>query len=318
MSLIELLPHISLLTRLSVAVVCAVGALAVLALVALRFVRRGPSRFWLAPAFATLSCLPMVAGAGLAALGIVGVAKVDSAMGGSVGRIALRAGLVESSLPLLVGTALTVAVGALALLLLALGRSGDGEAGPARPASSSLGLRMSLALVACALATTLGVPAAGYGLASGSFGAAGLALALVFAGAGLALVMLVAALPMALGSPRDAAPPRWRRLSFGALSGLVACALVVAVAGTAWALRPLVDDADRGTDAGALADVESPVPTLAATPEVEARPAAEATPPSRSESAGPSGNRGSSGTSLRSTPRSRGRRACRASSSSSA
>jgi len=267
MSLIELLPYLSALTYVSVAVVCAVGVLAALALIGLRFVRRGPSRFWLAPAFATLSCLPVVAGAGLAALGVVGVARAGTLVG-SFGRVAIRAGLVESSVPLLLGAALTGAVGTLALLLLALGRSG--ESGPAGPSSSSLGPRMSLALVACALAMALGVPAVGHVLASGSFGVTRLAQALAFAWAGLAVVMLVVAFPMALGSPRGAAPPHWRSLSLGALGGLVACALVLALAGSAWALRPLSGDAVRRTDAGALPEVASPVPTLAAPPEAAA------------------------------------------------
>ena len=68
MSLIELMPYLSLQSRLSLLMVFGVGLVAALALVGLRFARRGPARFWLAPSFVTLAWLPLVAGAGLAAL----------------------------------------------------------------------------------------------------------------------------------------------------------------------------------------------------------------------------------------------------------
>ena len=126
MSLTELLPYLSLQSIVSLLMVLGVGLVAALALLGLRFARRGAARFWLAPSFVTLAWLPLVAGAGLAALGVVQVAQAVGFVGtGST--VALQAGLMEAELPLLLGFLGTAGVAGFGLALLAVGRRRAGR-----------------------------------------------------------------------------------------------------------------------------------------------------------------------------------------------
>jgi hypothetical protein len=252
MSLIELLPYLSLQSRLSLLMVFGVGLVAALALLGLRFARRGRARFWLGPSFLTLAWLPLVAGAGLAALGVVQVVQ-GLALTGSGGTVALQAGLLEAELPLLLGLLGTAGVAGLGLVLLAVGRSGQAVS-PSPEPPSLVPPAVAVAFSAISLGLGLAVPAVGHWLARSPSAAPAFALALAGIAAAFALAVFVAAFALALRAPRGPAPARARALSLGTLGALVACALAMAVAGTVWLQRaPILEGPDVRTES-----VESP------------------------------------------------------------
>lgn len=252
MSLSELLPYLSLQSMLSLLMVVGVGLFAALALLGLRFARRGPARFWLGPSFVTLAWLPLVVGVGLAALGVVQVVQ-GLALTGSGWTVAVQAGLLEAELPLLLGLLGTASVAGLGLVLLAVGRSGQ-AASPSPERSSLVPAAVAVAFSVTSLGLGLAVPAVGHWLAGRASGAPAFALALAGFAAAFALAVLVAGFTLALRAPRGPAPARARTLSLGTLGGLVACALAMAVAGTVWLQRvPILEGPDVR-----IGSVESP------------------------------------------------------------
>jgi TonB family protein len=273
MPLIEMLPYLSLQSMVSLLMVFAVGLVAALALLGLRFARRGPARFWLAPSFVTLAWLPLVAGASLAALGVVRVAEAAALVGtGSIA--AIQAGLMEAELPLLLGLLGTAGVAGLGLALLAVGRSGQ-AASPSPESASFVPPAVAVALSVISLGLGLGVPAVAHWLTTSPSGAATFARALAWTAAGVALLVLVSAFTLALRAPRGSAPARTCSLSLGALGALVACALATAVAGAVWLQRtPLSEGTSVST-----APVELPRVHPTEPPPVEADIASQALAP---------------------------------------
>ena len=91
-------------------------------MVALRFARRGASRFWLGPALIALALLPGAVSVGLAAIALRSVLR-GMALTGSGGTAALAAGSAESMTPLLVGLICVAGLTVLGLVLVAAGTS---------------------------------------------------------------------------------------------------------------------------------------------------------------------------------------------------
>jgi TonB family protein len=274
MPLIEMLPYLSLQSIVSLLMVLAVGLVAALALLGLRFVRRGPARFWLAPSFVTMAWLPLVAGASLAALGVVRVAEAAALVGtGSIA--AVQAGLTEAGLPLLLGLLGTAGVGGLGLALLAVGLSRQ-AASPSPESPSVVPPAVAVASSVTSLGLGLAVPAVAHWLTTSPSSVATLARALAWIAAGVALLVLVAAFTLALRAPRGSAPARTCSLSLGALGALVACVLVTAVAGTVWLQRAPLTPVEADTGSEPLA----PAPARVAPPPIPptSRPGAAGAP----------------------------------------
>ena len=219
MSLIEMLPYLSLQSRVSLLMVFGVGLVAALALLGLRFARRGPARFWLAPSFVTMAWLPLVAGAGLAALGVVQVAQAVAFIG-SGSTMALQAGLMEAELPLLLGFLGTAGIAGLGLVLLTLGRR-QPAASPSPESVSFVPSAVAVAVSAISLGLALAFHALGHWLTTSPSGVATLARALAWIAAGVALLVFFAAFTLALRAPRGSVPAhcapsrsgRWARSS---------------------------------------------------------------------------------------------------------
>ena len=252
MSLTELLPYLSLQSIVSLLLVFGVGLATALALLGLRFARRGAARFWLAPSFVTLAWLPLVAGAGLAALGLVYMAQAVGFVG-SGSTVALQAGLMEAELPLLLGFLGTAGVASLGLALLALGRRGQG-ASPSPARASVVAPAAAVALSAISLGLALAFYAGAHGLATSPSSATVFARALAWSAAGVFLLAPVAGFTLALRAPRGSVPAPLRALSLGTVGVLVACALATAAVRIVWLQRtPLT-----GGSAVATEPVESP------------------------------------------------------------
>lgn len=99
------------------------------AIVGLRFVRRGATRFWIGPALLALCLLPGVVAAGISVFAFRDV--IDGiAIVGSGSASALAAGAMEALSPLLVGLLSVVGLSLLSLLLVAAGTSRVDEAAP--------------------------------------------------------------------------------------------------------------------------------------------------------------------------------------------
>ena len=252
MSLIELAPHLSLQSIVSLLMVFGVGLVAALAQLGLRFARRGPARFWLAPSFVTLAWLPLVAGAGLAALGVVQVAQAVAFVGvGST--VALHAGLMEAELPLLLGFLGTAGVAGVGLALLVVGRRRQ-AASPSPASATFVPPAAAVAMSAISLGLALAFYAVAHWLATSPSSATVFARALAWIAAGVFLLVPVAGFTLALRAPRGSVPAPWRALSLGTLGVLVACALAVAAVRIVWLQRtPLGEGSAFGTE-----PVESP------------------------------------------------------------
>lgn len=269
MPLTELLPYLSLPSRLALLAVLAVGAVAALALVGARFLRRGPARFWLAPSFVTLACLPLVAGASLAALGLAFVLQAVGIVGVGSGA-AVQAGIVEAELPLLLGSLCTAAVAVVGLTLLAVGRA---RPPAALSASSLIPSAIALGVCAVALALALAFHAVSHRIADGAASATSVR-ALAWLGAGCVLLTPVVGLTLALRAPRGSILGAWRALSLGSLGALFACTLAASLARVLWLQRtPL-----GGGPAATNARMESPAPAPRESMPLEREVAAEATP----------------------------------------
>ena len=215
-----LLRQASKATLVSLLAVCAAAALAGLVALGLRFARRGPARFWLAPAFTTLALVPIACGAALWAAGVGRTAEAAVILA-SPGSLAVRAGLAEAVLPLIMGALAAFGVALLGLLLLAIGRRREDapaveSASPAAPAAAAL-------LGFCALALVLGV-LVNAGAAQAAY-AVGLARVLAWTAGVFTLVLLVAAVPLALFAPRGPAPQLPRVLALAVPAGVAGIAL---------------------------------------------------------------------------------------------
>lgn len=256
MSLTELLPYLSLQSVVSLVIVFGVGLATALVLLALRFARRGPARFWLAPAFVTLAWLPLVAGAGLAALGLVYMAQAVGFVGAG-STMAVQAGVMEAELPLLLGFLGTAGVAGVGLALLAVGRRGQ-AASPGPESASVVPPAAAVALSAISLGLALAFHALAHWLATSPSSATAFARALAGIAAGVSLLVPVAALTLALRAPRGSVPARVRALSLGTLGVLVACALATAAVRIVWLQRaPLGEGSAVRTE---LAESPGPLP----------------------------------------------------------
>ena len=252
MSLTELLPYLSLPSIVSLLIVFGVGVVAALALLGLRFARRGPARFWLAPSFVTLACLPLVAGAGLAALGLVYMAQAVGFVGSGT-TVAVQAGVMEAELPLLLGFLGTAGVAGLGLALLAVGRSGP-AASPSRESASVVPPAVAVALSGISLGLALAFYAGAQWLATSPSSATVFARALAWSAAGVSLLVPVTGFTLALRAPRGSVPAHVRALSLGTVGVLVACALAAAAVRIAWLQRtPLGEGSAVATE-----PIESP------------------------------------------------------------
>jgi TonB family protein len=250
-----------------------VGFACFAAIVGLRFVRRGATRFWIGPALVALCLVPGVVAAGLAALAFRDVLS-GIALVGTGGAAALAAGAAESLSPLLVGLAVMCALSLLALVVVA---AGTGRVDEAAPAS---GTRWAPFVAPLALVLGFGPVAGALGLVNhGGFGGvepARLVLwwRLVAACALLAAVALVAfAVATAWRAPRIRAP-----LTAKLLPPL--CLLVVALfAASTWifTLSSVARLSARAIqEKTAVASVDEP--STDASPQIETAPEEMASP----------------------------------------
>ncbi len=142
----SLLRYASLLTRAAWLAVVAVGFFSFLGLLALRFHRRGATRFWATPAALALCLLPAAVAASFSGF-VLGGAFSGIALTGTAGVAAIAAGTAEALTPLLVGFAVMAALTGCAFLAMAVGSSRS-----TAPESSG---RAAWALLATALAAVL-------------------------------------------------------------------------------------------------------------------------------------------------------------------
>jgi TonB family protein len=270
MSTWEFLRHLGPLTVMSSIVIAGLGLVALVTIVALRFVRRGATRFWLAPALVSAMLIPTVAGVGFAAQGVRNVAELAGRLGSGV---ALAAGLVESQVPLLVGLASTALVACAAVALVAFcttkGPSPESPAlGGGAAAAGALGVGL---IVALALLLELGSLASALDNPQRTLA---YATVLTWIAGGLLALLLVALLVSAATAPATPAPGLVKLVAFLVPSGIALGSTVLGVAGvgyTHYAMQRVM-----------AGEVPAPMGSLAAElpPPPEQLPVpAEATPP---------------------------------------
>jgi TonB family protein len=281
--MLDLLRYATLATKASLLAVCAAGALAGLVVLALRFARRGPARFWLAPAFLALAFVPLAAGAGLSAAGVRRLTE-DVALLGAHSSLAVRAGLAEALLPLLAGLFATFGVASLALLLLAVGRRRDLDATPLESLSPAIPA-VAAALGLLALGLALGALLAAHALSAQAPYAAGLARGLGWTAAGLTLALLAASLPLALGAPRGGARRLARALALAlpatvAGASLAAAGVATVLLGSVMAEPELPPSPPMALDLSLPPPPPPPPPPASASTTEGARPAVESQVPS--------------------------------------
>jgi len=203
----------------------AVAFLAFLAIVGLRFMRRGAARFWAAPGAVALVLLPGVLAAGLTALAFRQTLAA-MALVGSGGLAAIAGGSVEALIPLLVGLPAVAALAFVGLVLTSIGSSrvkqGGSGGGLALPAAALVAVLLSAGLIVLSVRM---VAAVNTGLGD----AQGLLLRLnvcLVGSAALATLLFVLALVTALRAPRGASPLGVKLASLSAFSlcGLLALA----------------------------------------------------------------------------------------------
>jgi TonB family protein len=213
-----------LLVKVAVVIVLAATLVCFLGVVALRFLRRGAARFWIAPASTAVVLLPAVLGAGLTAL-LFRQTLSTLVLTVSGGRAALAGSSAEAILPLVFGLPATVMLAFMALLVTAIG-SGRAEGVPSGGKGMHLAALVVVVLAAALIVLVLGTVASvntDPGAASGIAMRLHLALA---SSAVLALVLCVLAIATAPRAPRGASPASVKLLSLSifALSGLAALA----------------------------------------------------------------------------------------------
>lgn len=211
--------------RLAALGLLAAAFLAFLAIVGLRLIRRGESRFWAAPGVVALVMLPVALGAGLTALEFRRFLSVLADLG-SVGPSTRAGAGIDVLIPLLVSLLAAAPLALFALLVIAVGRSNvkaaaadDGASGQAVAlVAVSLGAGL-VVFVVQAIATALG--------SEQYLPESNLKVYLsLLASAVLATFLLMLVLFTALRAPRSAAPPFVKRASLSVVS---LCGIVVLV-----------------------------------------------------------------------------------------
>jgi hypothetical protein len=215
--------EMSVLTQAGALGVAAVAFLAFLAMLGLRFMRRGAARHWVAPGATALILLPVVLGAGIAAL------CFRQALGGMVlpgpgGGAVLAARSAEAMFPLFVGLSVAAPLAWAGLVSMSIGSSRSSEGGGsggelALPAGAFVAVLLSSVLVVLPVRLVAAVNAGmrGQDLL--------LRLNLLLAGAALlATLLLGLAVATAIAAPRRASPAGVR---VAALSALSLCGLLV-------------------------------------------------------------------------------------------
>ena len=209
--------QVSLLLELALGLIC------LLAIVALRFLRRGAARFWLAPATTAVVLLPGVTASAVTVLAFRDVLRGMALVGtGSVSAIA--AGSAESLLALLVGLAAVACLALVAIVVTSVGSTrldeGEGQTGGgmAMPLTGLAVVIMSAALIILIHSMVGAVTASG-------LDPAGLVnrwrISAVMS-AGLTLLLPALVLVATLGAPRGPSPIEVKiaALSALALAGL--------------------------------------------------------------------------------------------------
>ena len=231
MALLDLIKHLAIGTVLSILAIVGTGVVCAVVLVALRFLRRGSSRFWLAAGYVALALLPVALGAALSGwrLGVLDRLLRLIESGPSV---AMRAGFNETLVPLLCGLVAGSGLLLLAFVLLAVGRRSEmaGETG----APGALAPVAVLVLVVAIMALASCIPLAGWALAEASARSGSLAHAALIGGIVCAVAAAVAGILLAMRSPHGAAPAAVRALALGAPVVIGLAVTVAAIAGTVW------------------------------------------------------------------------------------
>jgi TonB family protein len=251
--------------QLGVLALLAAAPLALLAMLGLRLMRRGGARFWAAPGAVALVLLPVVLGAGLAALGMRETLE-STVLVGAGGVAALGAGAAEALLPLLAGLVIATVLALAGLLLTSLGSSRD-EVGPAGgfglPAAALVAVLLSGGLVVRLVRLVKAVN----GL-SGVDDSVQMQLNLDLVGSGTVLLLLFALLlATALGAPRSAAP---LGVKLASLLGFCLCGVLAPLGG--WVIYGEVQTLTRTALTG-KSDEDWPAPARVAVGDV-ASPAA--------------------------------------------
>ena len=278
---------VSLSGRLEALGLLGAAFLAFLAIVGLRLMRRGGSRFWAAPGVVALVLLPAVLGAGLTALELHGFLPI-LAEPGSSGPAARAGAALDSLIPLAVGLLAAVPLALVGLLMIAVGSSKE-KTGPAEGGAGGQAVALVAVWLSAALAVfvvrTLAAAIAAEPYAPESNLKVSLFL---LASAVLATFLLMLVLFTGLRAPRGSAPAfvKLASLSVVSLCGLV---LLVGLWGVQGEFRCYATTVSTGKpcDAAtapvsvAAADA-APTPGLAAVAEVEPasapRPTAEVEP----------------------------------------
>jgi protein TonB len=112
--------HMGLIGQAGSLAVLALGLMAFVGLVGLRFLRRGTARFWASPSAIALCLLPLALGIAVAGL-LLRAALAGLALTGSGGVAAIAAGSAEALFPVVLGLGVTAALAACALLATAVG-----------------------------------------------------------------------------------------------------------------------------------------------------------------------------------------------------
>jgi biopolymer transport protein ExbD len=199
----EFMNHAGALVLLGMALELLAAVAAGLAILALRFFRRGAARFGVAPALAGLALLPLAVGAGTTLLAYRNTLD-GLALTGSGGAAALAGGSAESLVPLLLGLLASAGLALAALLVTVVGTS----RAPADAAGRGLALPL-LALLVVACCGPLVLLLAGLVTApnAGLLDPRALSF-LLWLGAGatavLSLVVLLLPLAATIGAPRGA------------------------------------------------------------------------------------------------------------------
>jgi TonB family protein len=235
----ELLRLAALDIKLASLVPPGAALLVVLLLFGLRFLRRGPRRYWLGPSFILLALVPAAVGAGLSGWFLTR-GNAMTMIVGYESPLALLGLVLEAQLPLLSGLAATGIVSLVSLLLLSFSTS---SAAPESPESSDRPRRGGLALTAglaaaCAVLVLLEIVAA-RAVPGGSpaanmlaWGVVGLALAIV-------VLLLACGIVLAASAPTTTPPNMARRISLGGSAAAAAFCLTAFAAGLIFVDRSL-------------------------------------------------------------------------------
>jgi hypothetical protein len=297
------LRHASLLTTAGWLAVLATGVLAFLALVGLRFQRRGSARFWTTPAAIALCLLPVGVGLAFAGL-VVRQTLTGMALVGAGGQAAVAAGGAEALTPLLVGLFVLLALVASAFVMTAAGSSRATASSSGELAGWAL---LAVALFASALASLvvwlvlrLTSVLNGPGEDPQTLGAR-LTTALVGAFALIAVTLVLAPVGAFL-SPRGASSVL---IKLGSLASLAFCGLLGL--GGLWATWQRSESLVATAMTGVPED-ELPAPVSMA-PELEARPEPPPPPPPPPAAAPAGSSTGEAGARSRTAVRETGNRA---------